>query len=338
MKNTILIFILTTTLLISSQWSKTPISPVKRFGGDQLVNPHKIIASNGEIYVIEPKMSRIVIFTPAGEFKMSLGRAGEGPLEFKSLVFFTISHEMIYCFDGLGNRLSLFSQKNKNFLKYITLDKTVDNFPPSKMIIHPDGTMIFLNNGLIKEHKLIGLYNPEGKRLKQILNAYPAYQSMSEKRDDKDPNSHAMHNFFKNAGFIAISNGKLYYANVIENQVTELDMNGKVLNRFFFPLPSHEKIFRLVPISKGPNGAQFNLENLLNYDLKSVDNIIHILCRDNGLSFIFRLVKGKFEEVCRMKEQLAMFDIMDNKIYAVEEEPDDEDKGTEILVYTLPKN
>lgn len=337
MKNLIIFLLLLLSVTLSMSASNI-IAPVKRFGSDYLICPKRIIASNGEIYIIEPQMSHIVIFSTTGDFKMNLGSVGEGPKEFKQLSFFTVSNNMIYCYDGVNRRISLFSQKDKKLLKYITLDKTVDNYPPSKMVIYPDGNMIFFNNGVIQEHKLLGIYNPDGHRIKQILPAFPAYQTEHESDNDNDPNSRSHINFFKNAGFIATANKKIYYANLIENLVTELDINGVVLNRIKFPLPSHEKTFRLVSSTHGASGNIYYEENQLTYDLKAVHSCITILCRDNGFSYIFRLDNGKFTEVCRMKEQLTMFDILDNQLFALEEEPRDEDKGFEVLVYHLPKN
>jgi hypothetical protein len=50
------------------------------------------------------------------------------------------------------------------------------------------------------------------------------------------------------------------------------------------------------------------------------------------------LAAGKFLEVCRMKEFLTCFDIMDNKIYCLEAEPENEEKNPEVLVYNLPED
>lgn len=336
MKNTFLLIVLTVILLNLSLWPKNLITPTKRFGCDHLVAPDKMIASNGELYIIETQLSHMVVFSSSGEFKMNLGAAGAGPLEFKSLECITIHDNIIYCYDGMDRRISLISQKDKKFLKYIIITNTVYGSPPGKMIVHPSNTIIMFNNGFLKEHTLLGLYAPTGKLIRRILNAYPAYQSREEFFDDLKKNKHSKSNFYKNAGYIAVANNHIFYANYIDNDVIEMDIYGKLINRFYFPLQSHEKTLKFIPFANNDN--MFSVENFLTYDLKTVNNTIYILCRDNGLSYIFRLVTGNFEEVCRMKENLSMFDIVANKIYAIEDEPTDEEKGYDVLVYDLPKN
>lgn len=338
MKYPVFLTILIFTIFASSISSKDSIEPVLRFGDDHLVNPGKIITSDGEVFVMEPKMYRIVIFSEVGEFKMNLGRAGEGPGEFKMLNIVHIANNMIYCYDPMGRRIHLFSIKDKKYLRFIPLTDTLHGYPPTRMVINPDGTIIMFNNGTLKKHTLIGLYTPEGNLIKRFFDAFPIYRNESESRDYSKRNEQSEIDFFRNAGNIAVSEEKLYYANYIENQVMEMDMDGKLLNRFSLPLPSHEKTLKFIAIPMGPKGTTYHAENKLTYDLRSKNNSIYILCCDNGISYIFRLEKGKLQEVCRMKERLTSFDIMNNKIYCLEDEPENEEKNSEVLVYNLPKN
>jgi len=338
MKYSIALTILTLTIFASSIWSKGPVNPVLRFGGDHLIRPGKIIASEGVVFAIEPKMHRIAIFSGAGEFKMNLGRDGEGPGEFKMLRSFNIFSNLIYCYDPMGRRIHLFSQKDKNYLKFISITNTLSGHPPAAMAIHPNGTIIMFNNGLTKKDTLIGVYTPGGKLIKRFFNAYPAYQNRNEFLKDLKASGHLNVDFEKNVGFIDISEGKIYFANIIENKVIEMDMNGKILSRFSIPLPSHEKTLKYIIFSKGPNGTWYDIENQLTCDLRARNNSIYILCRHDNISYIFRLEDGKFREVCRMKEHLTSFDIMNNRIYCLEAEAEDEDDNREILVYNLPEN
>jgi len=338
MKYSIVSAVLTLAIVVSSLWSKGPLTPVFRFGGDHLVNPSNIIACDGEIFIREPQMHRIVIFSETGEFKMNLGRAGEGPSEFKMLNIVNIAGHLIYCYDWMGRRIHLFSKKDKKYLKFIPLTDTLYGHPPAAMAIHPNGTIIMYNNGYTNKHTLIGLYTPGGKLIKRFFNAFPAYRNESDYLEDIKRNGHPNVDSEKNTGFIDISEDKIYFANIIENKVIEMDMNGKILNRFSLPLPSHEKTFKYIIISKGPNGIWTDIENQLTYDLRARSNGIYILCRHDNICYIFQLADGKFQEVCRMKEALKKFDIMDNKIYCLEVELKDENDNPEILVYNLPEN
>jgi hypothetical protein len=337
MKNLIVLFLVSLYLLAVSLWGNNPISPIQRFGSDHLIDPIGIIAANGEIIVSETKLSHLVFLTAAGEYKTTLGSAGEGPLQFRMYGFSTVHRGLIYGYDHMGKRLTVFSQKDKSFMHYITLNKTAPRLLPHQMIFLPDDRMVFLNCGYLKEHTLMGIYSPQGKLQKSIFNAFPAYKSDSERDEDAKRHGHSNIDSLKNIGRIAFANGKIYYVNDIENHVTELDLNGTITGHCTIPLPSHEKTLKFISIKNGES-IFWATENELTYAIKSVNNTIYILCRDNGISYIFRLVKGKFEEVCRMKEVLKTFDIMDNRIYCLEAEPENEDKGTEVLVYNLPKN
>ncbi len=337
MKNLSILLVLTWAIFTSTLLGSDLISPVRRFGIDHLHDPGKLIANNGEVYVIESKLSHVGVFANDGSLLMFLGKSGEGPMEFKNLRFFTVSNKKIYCFDWSGYRFSVFSQQDKKFLKYISLNNTVYGSPPVRIAVHDDGTMVIFNNGFLKEHTLLALYAADGTLLKRFFNAYPAYPSRSEFDESLKQKKPMNIDFYKNAGNIAIANKKIYFANYTENHVVEIGLDGKTLNRYPLPLPSHEKTARIVEMT-GANGNSSYLENQLNYDLKAVNNTIYTLCRDNGLSYICCLVKGTFKEVCRMKESLFTFDIMDGKIFAIEDESEDEDKSPEVLVYDLPKN
>lgn len=342
MKKSIFLIFLTLTIFTLSMWSDKITAPVSRFGGEQLVNPKDLLAIDGEIFVTERQLHRIVIFNSEGEFKMNLGRPGEGPGEFKSLYSVDITKGMIYCNDIMGRRIHLFSQKDKKLLKFIPLTNTVYGHPPVAMAIHTDSRIVVFNNGLTKEDTLISLYTPEGELIKRFFNAYPAYKSIDEYLAYSKSHKYPKVARFKNSGFIGVSEGKIYYVNEIENKVIEMDMDGRILNRFFFPLPSHEKsvIFYTVK-GLNYNGNVYFTKNMLNYELRSRNKSIYILSRHDGISYVFRLVKGKFREVCRMKEPLISFDIMNNKIYGLTDEPEDdenEEENNRILVYDIPGN
>ncbi len=334
----IVLTILTLTVFASSIWGAGTVTPVLHFGGEQLINPKHLFAADGEVFVVEPKLFRITIFTGEGKFKMNLGRKGEGPGEFKMLNKVNITKGLIYCYDMMGRRIHLFSQKDKKYLRFINLTNTVYGHPPSAMAIHPDGRIVMFNNGLTKEDTLIGLYTPEGELIKRFFNAYPAHKSRNEYFEYSKRNRYPKVDFFKNAGYIAVSEGKLYFVNLIENFIIEMDMDGRILNRFSFPLPSHEKTLTFYTV-EGKHEGQGRIsydKNRLNYALRSGNDGVYILSRDKGISYIFRLAGGTFREVCRMKEALTSFDIMNNKVYCLADEPEDEEENDRILVYDIP--
>ena len=340
MKKSILLTIFMLTVFVPSMWGEGTVAPVLRFGGDQLINPKHLLAADGEIFVVEPKLFRITIFTGEGKFKMNLGREGEGPGEFKMLNMVNISKDLIYCCDLMGRRIHLFSQKDKKYLKFIPFTNTVYGHPPNCMAVHPDGRIVMFNNGITKDDTLIGLYTPEGELIKRFLNAYPAYKSENEFFEYLKSHGHSKIINLKNAGYIAVFEGKIYFVNFIDNMVIEMDMDGRILNRFALPLPSHEKTltFYTVEGKHEGQGKISYIKNKLNYALRAGNDGVYILSRDSGISYIFRLARGKFKEVCRMKEPLISFDVMNNKVYCLSDEPEDEEENDRILVYNIPGN
>lgn len=336
----IVLIILTLLVFAPSTWGEGTVAPVLRFGGDQLIDPAHLLASEGEVFVVEPKLFRITIFTHEGKFKMNLGREGEGPGEFKLLNMVNITNGMIYCYDMMGRKIHLFSQKNKKYLKSTPFTNTVYGHPPMSMAVHPDGMIVMFNSNFTKDDMLIGLYTPEGELIKRFFNAYPAYKSRNEFLEYLNRHGHSKVDQLKNAGYIAVYEGNIYFANFIENMVIEMDMNGRILNRYSFPLPSHEKTltFYTVEGKHEGQGRISYIKNRLNYALRSGNDGVYILSRDSGISYIFRLAGGTFREVCRMKEPLISFDIMNNKVYCLADEPEDEKEGDRVLVYDIPGN
>ena len=62
------------------------VTPLWTVEGSEWVNPSRVHVNSGVVYVVDPPASQLHLVSSAGEVGTSLGRPGEGPGEFRSLL------------------------------------------------------------------------------------------------------------------------------------------------------------------------------------------------------------------------------------------------------------
>ncbi len=296
----------------------------KTFGEDELFKPQQIIASGDEIFILDRGDETIKTYSGSGTLKQTLGGRGAGPGQFILGIVFDISNDRIYVIDTGQNRIHVFLQNEKKYLRSIKFPKSFLFWNPITFHVFDDGKLYAARPACVKDDKLIVKLNKEFKTESSFLSANHGYQNMNQFNAEKKITVE----MFVNQGYIGEKAGKIYFAYHLLNSVLEISRDGKILNRYSLPLPSIDKTVKIKTFSNG----SADLERRLNYDLKIRDDHVYVLSRnEQGHSIVFMLQNGEFKELCRMKEELMGFDILNGKLYGIH----DGEEG--IYVYALEK-
>lgn len=127
------------------------------------------VDKEGNIFIFDPKLVKIVVFDRKGVLKKSIGREGQGPGE---MVFVTNihvrSHEFIVT--DIANRKFCVYRKNGEFVKDIRFNKRANNGVPLN-----NGNFLFSEVKFptreMKEMKLaLSLYNPDFQKINELCN------------------------------------------------------------------------------------------------------------------------------------------------------------------------
>lgn len=277
---------------------------------ENLYNPFKVVKSGKRIFILDKGDDMIKVFNEKGKLLNTIGSKGEAPGEYPICVDFFIYLDSVYMLSPTNSRIYLFNQKGK-FLKSVKLDI----FNPLDCVITPS-RMFLTTLSFVKDKKIIHCFKRgEEKPTYSFLNCIPVRGlNFSE--------------IYKNMGWLTASNGRVYFAYCLSNEVLEFSYKGNLIKKYKIPLESITMPeFRKKSGGKEVKKGMLILRNALNWDLKSRGCKVYLLSRDEkGNSIIFRIEKGIVTPEFKIKDNLISFDIYEGGIIGINE-------NAEVFIY-----
>jgi hypothetical protein len=159
-------------------WGETPafrLELIRTFGGDEPKDPNLafgapydvVTDSQGNIYVLDQRNTRIQKISPEGEFLMSIGRRGQGPGDFQDLFSMDIdSADRLFVFDFMNKRIQVMTPEGK-------AERGIKLFSPSIVRVRLLNSGEIVMGGLVhlrevmssrkKLHPLLTIVDSKGK-------------------------------------------------------------------------------------------------------------------------------------------------------------------------------
>ncbi|REL33500.1 6-bladed beta-propeller [Rhodohalobacter sp. SW132] len=119
-------------------------SPVTFSDADLLIGRISGITSdrNGGVYIADEDQSTIHRFDSSGNYIRSIGRDGEGPGEFRSLVQINTDGNLLYGLDRNLNRITTFDPETGDPVETLTLGNTGQSLPETFHLLPDDAFLI----------------------------------------------------------------------------------------------------------------------------------------------------------------------------------------------------
>jgi len=333
-KKTLLFMLLVISILFSYLPAKL-LTLKMAFGEDNIYVPEQIFVPGNEVYIHDEgdpfniSDDQIKVFSLEGDFKTAIGRAGEGPGEFKGIFGVYVLEKKIFVLDQLGNKLHIFSTTDKKWLEskrmyFPNIGNSVRDF-----VVNEDGTVFYTLSNDMKGEKSIFKLDADMKMVKSFRDCFPLYENLNEMRGyaRKQKTPQEVRNNVLNSCFMAASGKKLYINSFLLNKIEAFSLDGEFMGTCTLPLESIDKTAPIIQVRE-----HLTIERRLNYDMKWKNDRLFVLSWDkNGDSVIFELDEkaGKFNEKYRVKEKLYGFDLAADRLYGIENEE------ARVLVYNL---
>lgn len=205
--------------------------------------------SSGNLYVLDSSTSHVYTWSSDGKFRFFFGRSGQGPGEFSVANRLNICNNEIYILDNFRKMIIVFSLDG-NYIR--TLKTPLFNYKNfailNKNILLPYSTTD--GNDSPDEHIAFSLYNPKGKKLKDIISfkiglethqdAYPAYSPDYDIQRNKK--------------------GELFISFSSQPKIWQISPGGQILSTKSFPLPTRPPNDDEIKISKDVTWPSLNGE------------------------------------------------------------------------------
>jgi hypothetical protein len=169
------------------------------------------VSSQGDIYIFDGKLYRLLKFDKTGKFLWQIGRKGEGPGEFKSgycSVFITPS-DKILIMDGLFLK---YFDKNGKFKSVIKLNKR-----PTNLNFLKDGRMLICMFLFGQPGILADFYSKDGKFISKLPVEYRYGPKLSKTIGVS-----------VGGGGFRVFGGKIYLSLPDKYEIREYDLKGKL--------------------------------------------------------------------------------------------------------------
>ncbi|MCM8804422.1 MAG: 6-bladed beta-propeller [Candidatus Omnitrophica bacterium] len=265
----------------------------------EVFNPIKIRCYNKKVFILDKAEMSIKVIDNEGKIILRLGQKGQGPGEFTNVTDFCINDQKVYVLDAEGFKIEIFSEIDGKYIisKKINLSNPYNIAVNNKKIYI--STITFLEG-----QKLLHAFIEENglKPIASFLDCIP----MEGLNFDS---------IYKNFGILTVSHENIFFAFYLSNKVVKFSENGMLVREYFLPIKSIEK----PEIEQ--KGLNVLLKRALNYDMISKDKFIYLLSRDKkGDSIIFQLENGNFIKKFNIREKLVSFDILEDKLWGIDEE------------------
>jgi DNA-binding beta-propeller fold protein YncE len=144
------------------------------------VQPQRVLSYNDEYFVLDYKMSRILIYDRDMNFKRSIGSVGAGPGEFFHPDDFAIGGNLIYVYDAGNDRIQVLDASGRFINQF--------RVPYIRGIAVNSKGEVFL--GQPEKGKLVSVYSRDGKLLRSFGELKSFSLVYGQKYKDKDSKYH----------------------------------------------------------------------------------------------------------------------------------------------------
>ncbi len=124
------------------------------------------LAHDGQLYVGDQSAKEIRVFDSEGNYLKTLGRKGQGPGEYQSIISLALTpdDDSLYVYDFINARVSVYDSDNLEYNRTFTL-KDIEAKVYKMYFIH--GRLLFVGNR-IEDHALAHLFDIQGNYIESF--------------------------------------------------------------------------------------------------------------------------------------------------------------------------
>ena len=166
-------FVQNTLNNINSCEGKIKLTLVRTWGGDKTADENQFfrfpgdikIGKDGRVYIVDTGNNRVQVFDRAGHYQKTIGRKGKGPKDLLSpcAIAFDNDKNLIVAESG-NHRVQLFDNEGR----YLHIFKTINATPSFMGTTRKNEIAAYSSQKSFKSRKLITLYTPQGKIIREI--------------------------------------------------------------------------------------------------------------------------------------------------------------------------